>query len=73
MKLAQITAAIAIATSMAGAFAAPADAENATEQTTAATAQHQWYQAGDRELQSQGRSTQQPQGLPQPGQIGSDY
>jgi outer membrane protein assembly factor BamD (BamD/ComL family) len=73
MKLTRIAAVIALAATMSAAFGATSGTEQATDQTPAATTQHQWYQAGDRELQSKQAEQSGAQGFPAPGQIGADY
>lgn len=66
MKLARIAVAIAIATTMAGAFGATSDAEKVTGQIPAATTAQNWYKAGDRARQcEQGKAELDRQGFPQ--------
>ena len=72
MKLVRILAAIAIGTATAGAFAATSSTDQATDQTQTATASHNWYQAGDRALQSDRQSNALP-GFPRAGEVASDY
>jgi len=60
MKVAQIVAILAIATAATGAYAASSDND------TGMSATRQWYQAGDREIQSeQAKVVLDREGFPQ--------